>query len=207
MSAKKEVHMKRAMAIAGIAVLALALVGGCVLVVTLGISSHSRSSILARAERHYDRGVDLAGAGMKGEAAAEFDKAGWAHIDLSHWDGARASFDRALTLDPDLAGAYEGRATANVNLGQYEQALSDSNEAIDLDPDSAGAYYDKGLANAMLGASQQAVADLKMALSLTSDRQEWAQYALEDLEELKSITTDPTIITGLAEIIEQLRSE
>ena len=102
--------------------------------------------------------------------------------------------------------AYQGRGYAYLNLSKYDLAAADFQRAIDLDPDLAAAYYNRGLARAMLGDSQGAMADMDVALSRADDPDNWAQDAVEDLQELKLITNDPNTAAQLDQIIERLRS-
>ena len=43
-------------------------------------------------------------------------------------------YDRAITLNPILADAYNNRGTAKRNLGRHEEALVDYDRAITLNP-------------------------------------------------------------------------
>ncbi len=48
------------------------------------------------------------------------------------WEEAKAQFDKAIWLDPELSFAWEGRALAYAQLGDLRQAISDLEMALSL---------------------------------------------------------------------------
>ena len=52
---------------------------------------------------------------------------------------ALADFNRAIELNPNLAGAISGRGIIFRLMGRYEEALADFNRAIELNPDEGRA--------------------------------------------------------------------
>lgn len=82
-------------------------------------------------------------AGAAARRALELDDTfSWAHIQLGwyqlnyEWDfaGARASFRRAIELDPNSSAALHADATSLVVLGRLDEALAQMRRAIELDP-------------------------------------------------------------------------
>ena len=53
---------------------------------------------------------------------------------------AIADFNKAIQLDPNLAGAYNNRGVVYSETGKYKPAIADFNKAIQLDPNLADAY-------------------------------------------------------------------
>ncbi len=83
----------------------------------LVLSTVSCSLWLSEAELAYNDGVDSAEQGLYAEVIPDFAK--------------------AIQLDPDKAGAYNGRGFVYHALGQYQRAIEDFDKAIQLDPDKA----------------------------------------------------------------------
>jgi tetratricopeptide (TPR) repeat protein len=61
------------------------------------------------------------------------------------YNKAIADYSQAISLDPNLAGAYKVRGVAYINIGDYDRAIADCNQAIRLDPNNAAAYINRGI--------------------------------------------------------------
>lgn len=72
--------------------------------------------------------------------------------DLRRWSEALASADRALALDPRLAGAANARGVALLGSGRPDAAIADFEDAIRRDPSMGDAHVNLG--NAMLEAGR-----------------------------------------------------
>ena len=59
---------------------------------------------------------------------------------------ALADCNKAIELDPKLAGAYSNRGVAHLEKGELDRAIADCNKAIELDPKLAEAYNNRGAA-------------------------------------------------------------
>lgn len=79
---------------------------------------------------------------------------------------AVAKYDRAIRLDPTLAGAYSNRGTSRVALEEYREALVDMNNAIRLNPFEARFYFNRGNVYWHLGQFDKEVEDLTEAIRL-----------------------------------------
>ena len=86
-------------------------------VLTLVLSAVGCSSGFHEAVDAYNDGNDLLEQGLYAEVIPDFAK--------------------AIQLDPDKAGAYNGRGFVYHALGQYQRAIEDFDKAIQLDPDKA----------------------------------------------------------------------
>ena len=61
------------------------------------------------------------------------------------YQGALADYDRAISIDPKLAKAYNNRGFVKAGqLQDYRGGLADMNRAISIDPKLADAYMNRG---------------------------------------------------------------
>ena len=70
----------------------------------------------------------------------------WIYMNKGELDLALADFDRALAIDPELAGAYADRGRAYELKGDRDQAIADYRKALSLK--SRQIYDDKAKAAA-----------------------------------------------------------
>jgi CheY-like chemotaxis protein len=81
----------------------------------------------------------------------------WYHkgVDLYYKHGkfqeALQSFDRVLEIEPDHAGAWNGRGICLKELGRYEEAIQCFNKVIAINPSDEEVYYNRGEALEKLG--------------------------------------------------------
>ena len=80
-----------------------------------------------------------------------------------------SAYDRAIDLNPSVAGTYNNRGIEKSDLGRYDEAIVDFDEAIRLDPYDPKPYNSRGLAKATLGQYDEAIADYDEALRLHPD--------------------------------------
>ncbi len=71
--------------------------------------------------------------------------------DLQEWDGALASYDRALELLPQFAKAWVNRGVALNALKQLPMAIASYDRAIAIEPEFPGAHWNKALACLRVG--------------------------------------------------------
>lgn len=79
---------------------------------------------------------------------------------------ALAAYDKAITLDPQLAEAYNNRGIVKYELGKFSEAISDYTSAIDLKANYIDALNNRGNTYAVTKQFQNAISDLKAALKL-----------------------------------------
>jgi tetratricopeptide (TPR) repeat protein len=76
-------------------------------------------------------------------------------VDLYYKQGkfqeALQSFDRVLEIEPEHAGAWNGRGICLKELGRYEEAIQCFNKVIALNPTDEEVYYNRGEALEKLG--------------------------------------------------------
>lgn len=78
-----------------------------------------------KAEDYYDQGVDL--------------------FDAGDFDGAIASYKKAIKLDPEFADAYYGIGTCYLTMKNFKKAFENFEEALFIDPAHADAHYGMGV--------------------------------------------------------------
>ena len=79
------------------------------------------------------------------------------------------AYDKALSLKPDYAEAYNNRGWEQINLGRFDKAISDFNEALRLKLDFPEAYNNRGFVQINLGRFDKAISDFNEALRLKPD--------------------------------------
>ena len=80
---------------------------------------------------------------------------------------AKDEYDRAIKLDPTLAGAYYNRAVLSSDvLNELASAKADLDKAVELDPKFANSYLQRGVVNARMEEFGAAVADFDNAIRL-----------------------------------------
>jgi tetratricopeptide (TPR) repeat protein len=82
---------------------------------------------------------------------------------------ALAALDKAIELDPNLAGAYNSRALVHAHLGEYAQAMEDVNQALELDPDLAEAHNTRGEIHRVQNQFELAISDYDQAIVLNPE--------------------------------------
>ncbi len=95
-----------------------------------------------------------------------YNKSGIEKANNGDFDGAIADYDRALELDPQVAGTFNNRGFARYSKGDIDGALADYNRSLDLDPKEAPTYSNRGMAKAQKGDLSGAIADYDQAINL-----------------------------------------
>ena len=66
-------------------------------------------------------------------------------------------FDRALELNPEYAGVWNGKGAAPAGLRRHDEAARCYDRALELNPEDAGAWNNKGIALSNRGRYDEAV--------------------------------------------------
>jgi tetratricopeptide (TPR) repeat protein len=77
-----------------------------------------------------------------------------------------ASWDQAVTLDPQLAQAWHNRGSALGNLGRLEEALASFRQAVTLNPQDYQALFNLGSVLEVLGQNEEAIASYQKVLEI-----------------------------------------
>jgi eukaryotic-like serine/threonine-protein kinase len=118
-----------------------------------------------RARREVQRALAL----DEGLALAHTEM-GW--IQRAHdwdWEGADASYKRALALDPGSRPAVSGAGVLAFALGRLDEAVELDKRAVALDPLSVGTHTNLGFHAYYAGRMDEATAALKKALEINPD--------------------------------------
>ena len=108
----------------------------------------------------------MAGCGLGGSRYDDAVLDGVSHLNLGKPEKALEDFNRAIKIDPQLAGGYLGRANTLSTMGQYQEALEDYDRTLEIDPNLANAYINRGSAYSHLGQYEKAIADYEKGLKL-----------------------------------------
>jgi tetratricopeptide (TPR) repeat protein len=103
--------------------------------------------------------------GARGEAAEPLSD-GLASAWKGDFEGATASFDRAIALSPRSSTAWLNRGLAWRRLGDLDKALADLDRAVLYAPNDARAYYHRALVHRERGDPRRARADEERAVQL-----------------------------------------
>ena len=78
-------------------------------------------------------------------------------------------FQKAITLNPNLSGAYFSQGVSYGQLGQYQKAISQINRALKLEPQNGMYYYGRGRVYLLSGDKTKAMEDFKKAADLQDE--------------------------------------
>ncbi|MEQ9623550.1 tetratricopeptide repeat protein [Coleofasciculus chthonoplastes] len=120
----------------------------------------SNSSTVSDAEFWFNQGVTL--------------------YELGRYEEALASYDQAISLQPDFYQAWGNRGGALSELGRNEEALTSYDQAISLQPDYYKTWENRGIVLSELGRYEEALASYDQAISLQPDfYQAWSNRGVE----------------------------
>ena len=108
----------------------------------------------------------VAGCGLGGSRYDDAVLDGVSHLNLGKPEKALEDFNRAIKIDPELAGGYLGRANTLNIMGHYQEALEDYERTLEIDPKLANAYINRASAYSHLGETEKAIADYEKGLEL-----------------------------------------
>ncbi|XWK91314.1 MAG: tetratricopeptide repeat protein [Phormidium sp.] len=90
------------------------------------------------------------------------------------FQGAIASYDKALAIQPDKHEAWNNRGIALGNLGRFEEEIASYDKALAIQPDKHEAWYNRGIALGNLGRFEEEIASYDKALAIQPDyHQAW----------------------------------
>ena len=130
-----------------------------------------------------------AAAAMEGGSAAAHFRHAEALSQAGRLDAALSSYTLAITLEPDHAGALQGRWKLCSRLSLHRQALKDLSRLIELMPGRAEYYYERGRILLKLNSVREAYRDFLRAHEL--DRRYPRPTLLED-----DVPTGKSLVAG-----------
>lgn len=106
----------------------------------------------------------------QGLAAQEWFSIGRLYQQEGEEKQALSAYNKAISLNPEFAKAYNNRGVVKMRLDQFEDAIKDYNEAIRLKQDFLHAVYqNRGNAKGTLKQYELAIEDFNEAISIKSD--------------------------------------
>ncbi len=108
----------------------------------------------------------VAGCGLGGSKYDDAVLDGVSNLNSGKPEKALEDFNRAIKIDPQLAGGYLGRANTLNIMGRYEESLEDYGTVLEIDPKLANAYINRGSAYSHLEEYEKAIADYEKGLAL-----------------------------------------
>ncbi len=120
------------------------------------------------------------------------------HIgDEAAFEKAKADFDRALEINPDLIAGYFNRGAYYMRMENWEAAVSDFTSVLDIDPAQPAAHFNRAMAYRELGEVEKAIDDLVLVLAFQpgEELEAQARALLEELQTQAESTTAPTAET------------
>ena len=107
-----------------------------------------------------------AGCGLGGSKYDDAVLDGVSNLNTGKPEKALEDFNRAIKIDPQLAGGYLGRANTLNTMGRYEESIEDYDIVLEIDPKLANAYINRGSAYSHLEEYEKAIADYEKGLEL-----------------------------------------
>jgi tetratricopeptide (TPR) repeat protein len=103
---------------------------------------------------------------MKSDAIQEYIVRGISHATQNALDLALEDYNKAISLDPTYARAFDYRGDVYKSKGDLERAIADYSEAIRLDPQNDVFWIDRALTKKLKGDTVGAAADVAPAKQL-----------------------------------------
>jgi tetratricopeptide (TPR) repeat protein len=133
------------------------------------------------ADAQFQTGMRLMGAGDYKRAIDKFNRAvsihetgeaylerGSAHLYRNEIDVALADFDRATTLNPNLARAYSAKGVIYRDRKDFRRAIEELTKAVELDP-TIDSYYERAQAYEAMGEFRKAIENYDAAIMNARD--------------------------------------
>ena len=139
------------------------------------------------------------------EAQAAFTAGEQAFLDEAYQEAVEA-YGRALEHDPELSGAWVGRARARGKLGDHQAALADWDRAVELRPEDAAVLGDRAECLWRLNEYERAIEELDRALSVVPADDNWTLAWLHALrgDSLRLLDRHDEADPELSEAIERM---
>src|SRR5512136_1841452 len=103
------------------------------------------------------------------DRAEHYYKEGSDFFKNGNYSEALSSCNKALSIKPDYADAWNGRGVALAELKQPAEALDSYDKALTFRPDYADAWINRGWALVDLGRDAEAVASFDKGLAINPD--------------------------------------
>jgi tetratricopeptide (TPR) repeat protein len=132
----------------------------------LGLDSPDANAIITALMKQFGEvQADLNNQPLPDTADGWLDR-GLQQANIGDLDGAIASWDEALVLDPNLEEAWQHRGGALGNLGRLEESISSFEKVLLLNPENSQAWFSRGLVLEAMGQMEEAIANYQKTLEL-----------------------------------------
>lgn len=149
----------------------------------------SRKAQLARAQQHFDRGLEAYDAGLLDKAESllqqaitfdptlkrAFNSLGNLYYQREAYEQAKAMYEKALALDPDYIKARNNLGNTYMQLDMSFKAITELTKAILADSESGLAYYNMACVYARTSEPEKAIRYLEMAIVRDPEARHWAK--------------------------------
>jgi adenylate cyclase len=99
---------------------------------------------------------------------------GWTYLLQKQHDQSQTEMERAITLDPNFAGGYEGLSFVLMTIGKPQEAVAAATKAVRLSPHQLSVLNALGQAYLWVGRYEEAIAIFKKILARNPDF--WAAH-------------------------------
>jgi Tfp pilus assembly protein PilF len=114
------------------------------------------------------------------ENAGDYNRLGRLLVETKRLDEAKAAFERAIQLNPDLAIAHSNLGAVLGIKGDYYGAMEELQKSLQLDPQNTRAHNNLAIALLKMGKKDEAIMHWKASLSIDPDQKDISKQ-LEDL--------------------------
>ncbi|MGA9381376.1 MAG: tetratricopeptide repeat protein, partial [Phormidium sp.] len=97
---------------------------------------------------------------------------GYQQYERGDLQGAVASFDKVLAIQPGFHEVWVVRGMLLEKLGRFEEAITSFDKALAIQPDYHEAWFNRGVALGRLGRIEEAIASYDKALAIQHDKHE-----------------------------------
>jgi tetratricopeptide (TPR) repeat protein len=101
-----------------------------------------------------------------GMTANDWIEKGNAFFYQNKYNGAIKAYDKAIEINPRLAGAWNNKGLALEDIGKYDEAIKTLDKAIEINPQDADAWSNKGHALLILGKYAEAIKAFDKAIEI-----------------------------------------
>jgi tetratricopeptide (TPR) repeat protein len=93
----------------------------------------------------------------------------------SKYNGAIKAYDKAIEINPRLAGAWNNKGLTLEDIGKYDEAIKILDKAIEINPRLPEAWYNKGKALKGMGRYEEAIKAFDKAIEINpQDADSWS---------------------------------
>jgi tetratricopeptide (TPR) repeat protein len=132
----------------------------------LGLDSPDATAIITALMKQFGEvQEDLSNQPLPETADGWLDR-GLQQANIGDLEGAIASWDEALVLDPNLEEAWQHRGGALGNLGRLEESIASFEKVLLLNPENQQAWFSLGLVLEAMGKMEDAIGSYQKTLEL-----------------------------------------